>query len=236
MTLITFKDGKPVLRAGKVGTEQACCCGCTCDNCEAHIYVNGVEVPFTPFTDFWGNPTCDQCAAAVEIPCTATPPWDLAAAGEEIFSPYIDCDDPQPDPENPLYRIHEFTNIECSYRAAACYLCENDAPVVRIHYFAIYTVAWMGCAGGLPSGSTESTTFVTRFWYRDYALPLLPACDGPTATLEQVGDDVDLWELDTEGTGCAQQATGWASPGWGEGEMCGCDLTASILCVGPDFP
>jgi hypothetical protein len=31
MTLITFQDGKPVLRDGKVGTEQECCC---CDpNC-----------------------------------------------------------------------------------------------------------------------------------------------------------------------------------------------------------
>ena len=28
MTLITFSDGKPVLRDGQVGTEQACCCGC----------------------------------------------------------------------------------------------------------------------------------------------------------------------------------------------------------------
>jgi|688.fasta_scaffold17654_19 hypothetical protein len=29
MTLITFQDGKPVLRDGKVGTEQECCCGCS---------------------------------------------------------------------------------------------------------------------------------------------------------------------------------------------------------------
>jgi hypothetical protein len=28
MTLITFSDGKPVLRDSKVGTEEACCCGC----------------------------------------------------------------------------------------------------------------------------------------------------------------------------------------------------------------
>lgn len=28
MTLITFQDGKPVFRDGKVGTEQECCCGC----------------------------------------------------------------------------------------------------------------------------------------------------------------------------------------------------------------
>lgn len=33
MTLITFQDGKPVMRDGKVGTEQDCCCGggeCAC--------------------------------------------------------------------------------------------------------------------------------------------------------------------------------------------------------------
>ena len=30
MTLITFQDGKPLFRDGKVGTEQACCCGCAC--------------------------------------------------------------------------------------------------------------------------------------------------------------------------------------------------------------
>jgi hypothetical protein len=28
MTLITIQDGRVVLRDGKVGTEQACCCGC----------------------------------------------------------------------------------------------------------------------------------------------------------------------------------------------------------------
>jgi hypothetical protein len=36
MTLITFQDGKPVLRDGKVGTEQECCCGggeCDCTLC-----------------------------------------------------------------------------------------------------------------------------------------------------------------------------------------------------------
>ena len=34
MTLITFQDGKAVMRDGKVGTEQGCCCGggqpCVC--------------------------------------------------------------------------------------------------------------------------------------------------------------------------------------------------------------
>jgi hypothetical protein len=31
MTLITFQDGAVVFRDGKVGTEQACCCGQECD-------------------------------------------------------------------------------------------------------------------------------------------------------------------------------------------------------------
>lgn len=30
MTLITFQNGKPVFRDGKVGTEQGCCCGKCC--------------------------------------------------------------------------------------------------------------------------------------------------------------------------------------------------------------
>jgi hypothetical protein len=33
MTLITFQDGKPVMRDGKIGTEQACCCGVGCEAC-----------------------------------------------------------------------------------------------------------------------------------------------------------------------------------------------------------
>ncbi len=46
MTLITFQDGKPVLRDGKVGTEQACCCSkCECGpiNCTVTFSVDGVE-------------------------------------------------------------------------------------------------------------------------------------------------------------------------------------------------
>lgn len=32
MTLITFQDGKPVMRDGKIGTEQDCCCGGGCSS------------------------------------------------------------------------------------------------------------------------------------------------------------------------------------------------------------
>lgn len=35
MTLITFQDGKAVMRGGQVGTEQSCCCEneATCEDC-----------------------------------------------------------------------------------------------------------------------------------------------------------------------------------------------------------
>ena len=46
MTPITFQDGKPVMRDGKVGTEQECCCGGCDPNCltlssEAHLWTSG---------------------------------------------------------------------------------------------------------------------------------------------------------------------------------------------------
>jgi len=43
MTLITFQDGSPILKDGKVGTEQACCCdggGCAA-SCEDELTVTG---------------------------------------------------------------------------------------------------------------------------------------------------------------------------------------------------
>lgn len=48
MTLITFQDGKAVMRDGKVGTEQGCCCGagqqCVCgQNCTQEITVDFVK-------------------------------------------------------------------------------------------------------------------------------------------------------------------------------------------------
>jgi hypothetical protein len=47
MTLITFRDGKVVLRDGKVGTERACCCGsarAVCGSpCAVRIELDGVD-------------------------------------------------------------------------------------------------------------------------------------------------------------------------------------------------
>jgi hypothetical protein len=45
MTLITFQDGTVVFRGENVGTEQACCCGCTCSDFDADNYCH--DVTFT---------------------------------------------------------------------------------------------------------------------------------------------------------------------------------------------
>lgn len=51
MTLITFQDGKPVLRDGKVGTEQACCCG------ECLVFF-GSPTFYGYEPGDWGPPSC----------------------------------------------------------------------------------------------------------------------------------------------------------------------------------
>ena len=60
MTLITFSDGKVVMKGDAVGTEQACCCGCACSNVEfsktIHVTVtitipeSDVDCPAGPHT------------------------------------------------------------------------------------------------------------------------------------------------------------------------------------------
>jgi len=53
MTLITFEDGKPVMKDdGKVGTEQACCCSEECCNCDSvfNFYANGRILDGTNFS------------------------------------------------------------------------------------------------------------------------------------------------------------------------------------------
>lgn len=59
MTLITFSDGKPVMRDGKVGTQQECCCS---PPCQCSVYSSNF---FEPVVD----PACqiDYITFDVEI-------------------------------------------------------------------------------------------------------------------------------------------------------------------------
>lgn len=65
MTLVTFSDGKVVMKDGSVGTETACCCGggATACDCPASLAIgnNSVTITFSILVDAvpWG--TCDAC-------------------------------------------------------------------------------------------------------------------------------------------------------------------------------
>lgn len=39
MTLVRVFQGKVVMREGKVATHQACCCGCTCPECNENVSI-----------------------------------------------------------------------------------------------------------------------------------------------------------------------------------------------------
>lgn len=58
MTLITWQDGGPLFKDGKIGTEQGCCCGCLCP-----FYVS-VRDPFGAFGGIDPDlfPDIDECA------------------------------------------------------------------------------------------------------------------------------------------------------------------------------
>lgn len=64
MTLITFQDGKAVMRDGQVGTEQECCCGEASCDCPLTVQWGGnaAELTFTI-----GGNSCTLCMNADEI-------------------------------------------------------------------------------------------------------------------------------------------------------------------------
>jgi hypothetical protein len=107
MTLITFQDGKPVLRDGKVGTEQECCC---CDPCLVRLctaYGVIVSDPNDTSFDEW---TCGIFANAFLWLKEA-----LESAGWTVSL----TDFPPPDD----------VESACSSKLVAeCYLCDVNGP------------------------------------------------------------------------------------------------------------
>lgn len=79
MTLITFQDGKPVLRDGKVGTETACCCG-RCPRCIR----NGEWV-----CQYTTEESCEECVRTYECyevlqtKCDGTCPEGASPSGQQ---------------------------------------------------------------------------------------------------------------------------------------------------------
>jgi hypothetical protein len=58
MTLITFNDGKVLMRDGKVGTEQGCCCeeGSCCNDLDLNVLLYGDEPYSWPNVNPGGQP------------------------------------------------------------------------------------------------------------------------------------------------------------------------------------
>ena len=100
MTLITFQDGKPVFRDGKVGTEQECCCqqGCPCSLCDEDlisVVIEGQELLLSA-TDFGSLEFCfvdEDPADCTQGPCDKPEPCKMASSRGAFV--YTDCyDDP----------------------------------------------------------------------------------------------------------------------------------------------
>jgi hypothetical protein len=76
VTRITLQDGKIVLRDGKVGTEEACCCGaCECVECDklynVSVTVEGSKLGAVTKTFAIDDPAFFfQCFGAVDVDCT----------------------------------------------------------------------------------------------------------------------------------------------------------------------
>jgi hypothetical protein len=102
MTLITFQDGTVVVRDGKVGTEQACCCGCCLCSAEDPPFIDAVcglqSVIFEFDLSQFGT-----CTGAATVEVTADDqdlggiPWTKqqsveTANGFIIIEAYISCE------------------------------------------------------------------------------------------------------------------------------------------------
>jgi len=106
MTLITFQDGKPVLRDGKVGTEQACCCG------ECLVFFG--SPPFWGYApDVWGPPGCPHAILSKVVELLQDAGW-TAELDESTMM--IDGEE----------RIAGIVKASCE----CCFACDDWAPIV----------------------------------------------------------------------------------------------------------
>lgn len=87
MTLITFQDGKVVLRDGKVGTEQDCCCSddgeCPCEEAVFETCPEGYTVTFDIII-VHPDQTTEPGTATVAISKLLANLWTGAAEGGQV--------------------------------------------------------------------------------------------------------------------------------------------------------
>jgi hypothetical protein len=106
MTLITFQDGKPVLRDGKVGTEQECCCG------ECLVFFG--SPPFYGYApEDWGPPSCFHAILSKVVERLQDAGWTAELDESTIV---VDGEE----------RIAGIVKASCE----CCFKCEDWVPIV----------------------------------------------------------------------------------------------------------
>jgi len=108
MTLITFQDGQPVMRDGKIGTEQGCCCECA--------------ISLTAYIGFSGDPNFPEFNAEYCEGLNANLEWLLAAAQAAGWSASISTTQNRP-PEIP-----DDQNSCWGYFRACCNTSDVSCP------------------------------------------------------------------------------------------------------------
>jgi hypothetical protein len=163
MTLITFQDGKPLMKDGKIGTEQECCCKkcqgpCDEENpCpEGCVCRNGVCVEATDSCCGW---SCDY-VADIEFPDIEDPEdipdisAGMIAAGwvfrdgvgyVKTITGEVDCDDPE-----------SVTVKAAQLEAEVDAIVEGDGGVCE-DVALIPEVSGFGCLDGLTQEECEET-------------------------------------------------------------------------------
>lgn len=219
MTLITWQDGGPLFKDGKVGTEQGCCCGCDCGNCSLTVKVNGIPI----YVVLAGSPVMDgnffycDAANATLIECAGGPNYTTWC--EDYFSTYNPgC------PQGAQNQDWETTASGCEYRALACLYCSGASLTVRV---AIFTYVGYGCR--VCDGSFGTSTYVGKAWYRDYVLDRLPSCE---SEVEMSGGEEVPYDFASD---CVMDPhLPGAYPEMTMGDMgCVCPLSVSLSCANP---
>ena len=140
MTLITFQNGKPVMRDGKVGTGQGCCCdGCCECACPGgfQVRVNG-NVINTTACDFYGPEGWKYPHAlgpyATFGHVTVSPPTDYLYGCDELFYPNGDA------PGYDIYDNPDFWPDFSAYFGSAkyCLKCENNRLILSLGLYISY--------------------------------------------------------------------------------------------------
>ena len=127
MTLITFQDGKPVLRDGKVGTEQGCCCG--------------------------GSPAC--CQHFCSRMCCNQIKWVVPEDAEYFTTVESDCRSTLPLPESSV-RIRVRVRCGGWFWEGYDDGCDTDCEIVEVEYSEDGGTTWTDTPPGSVSGITWS--------------------------------------------------------------------------------